>query len=168
MKRFVMAMAGIWVLMSGCIREEQKGADLEVGNRLPDFEVVMNDGTVVTDDMLEGNVSVIMFFHTSCPDCQQALPRMQQIYDEYASKGIVFALISREETESEVISYWKETGLEMPFSAQKDRAVYEKFATSRIPRIYINDRNGIIRHIFTDDPVPSYDDLENSLKSVIR
>lgn len=168
MKRFIIALTAVCTMVAGCIKEGQDGADLKVGDRLPDFEVVLNDGTVVTDDGLEGNVSVVMFFHTSCPDCQQALPRMQQIYDEYTSKGVLFALISREEIESDISPYWKETGLEMPYSAQNDRTVYEKFASSRIPRIYINDRNGIIRHIYTDDPVPLYDDLKNSLESVIR
>ena len=50
----------------------------------------------------------------------------------------------------------------MPYSAQEDRSVYEKFAKTRIPRIYIS-KDGIIRHIFTDDPVPSYDDLKSPL-----
>ena len=155
-------------VVSSCIKDKPQGADLKVGDRLPDFEVVMNDGTVVSDEGLAGSVSVVMFFHTSCPDCRQALPRVQQIYDEYASKGVAFALISREDAEQGVEAYWNEQGLKMPYSAQNDRKVYEQFASSRIPRIYINDRNGIIRYIFTDDPVPSYDDIDFSIRSLIR
>ena len=93
---------------------------------------------------------------------------MQRLYDEYASKGVVFALISRAQSSDDIESYWKENGLKMPYSAQKDRTVYEKFATESIPRVYINDRDGIIRYIYTDNPVPSYDDLKTSLESVIR
>ena len=101
-------MKNIWIIvlgliLSSCIKERQ-GEELTVGDRLPDFEVVMNDGSVVNDEILSGGVSVVMFFHTSCPDCQQALPRMQQIYDEYASKGVSFALISREDVEVDVAS----------------------------------------------------------------
>ena len=154
--------------MTGCIKEKQTGADLKVGDILPDFEVVMNDGSVVTDEILKKKVSVVMFFHTTCPDCQQALPIMQNIYDEYASKGVVFALISREEGSEDVADYFNENGLKMPFSAQNDRKVYGLFAKTRIPRIYINDRDGIIRYIYTDDPVPSYDDLKSSVESLIR
>lgn len=154
--------------MTGCIKEKQTGADLKVGDILPDFEVVMNDESVVTDEILKEKVSVVMFFHTTCPDCQQALPIMQNIYDEYASKGVVFALISREEGSEDVADYFNENGLKMPFSAQNDRKVYELFAKTRIPRIYINDRDGIIRYIYTDDPVPSYDDLKSSVESLIR
>lgn len=155
-------------ILTACIKERQTGADLKIGDILPDFEVVMNDGSVVTDEILKDKVSVVMFFHTTCPDCQQALPRMQQIYDEYTSKGVLFTLISREQGKDDIESYFKENGLNMPFSAQNDRKVYEKFAKTRIPRIYINEKGGIIRYIFTDDPVPSYDELKSSLESVIR
>lgn len=155
-------------ILTSCIKEKQTGADLEVGDMLPDFEVVMNDGSVITDDMLKESPSVVMFFHTTCPDCQQALPRMQQIYDLYTSKGVLFALVSREQGEDEIESYFDANDLEMPYSAQNDRKVYEKFAKTRIPRIYICGKDGIIRYIFTDDPVPSYDELKSSLEAVIR
>ena len=165
-------MKNIWIVvlglvLSSCIKEKQVD-ELVVGDRLPDFEVVMNDGSVIDDDILSGGVSVVMFFHTSCPDCQQALPRMQQIYDEYASKGVLFALISREQDTAEIDSYFKENRLNMPFSGQNDRKVYEKFAKTRIPRIYINGKGGTIRYIYTDDPVPSYDDLVSSVEFLIR
>ncbi len=155
-------------ILTACIKEKQTGADLKIGDILPDFEVVMNDGSVITDELLKENTSVVMFFHTTCPDCQQALPRMHHIYNEYAAKGVLFALISREQGNNEIESYFKENGLNMPFSAQIDRKVYEKFAKTRIPRIYINAKGGTIRYIFTDDPVPSYDELKSSLESVIR
>ena len=154
-------------MVSACIKERPTGADLKIGDMLPDFEITMNDRSVVTDDDLMEGLSVIMFFHTSCPDCQNALPVMQKIYDKYAQKGVPFVLISREEVQQDVEFFWKREGLEMPFSAQETRDVYELFARTRIPRIYIS-KDGIIRHIYTDDPVPSYDDLKAVLEDIIR
>ena len=167
MKRFIAIISLIGIL-SSCIKEKNNGADVKVGDTLPHFEVLMSDGSLVTDDFLKGSVSIVMFFHTSCPDCQQALPRMQHIYDEYASKEVRIALISREEDPYSIETYWNDNGLDMPYSAQTDREVYELFAMSRIPRIYISDENGTVRYIFTDDPVPSYDDLKSALESLIR
>ena len=118
--------------------------------------------------MLKESVSVVMFFHTSCPDCQQVLPQMQKVYDEYASKEVKFALVSREESRQSIDAFWEEKGLKMPYSAQNDRKVYEKFAYERIPRVYICGKGGIIRYMFTDDPNPSYEDIKVSLESVIR
>ena len=167
MKRIISVLA-VLAALTGCIKEKQTGAELKVGDILPDFEVVMNDGSVVTDDMLKESVSVVMFFHTSCPDCQQVLPQMQKIYDEYASEGVKFALISREDSDVSIDAFWEEKSLKMPYSAQTTRNIYEKFASERIPRVYICEKGGIIRYIFTDNPNPSYDDIKVSLDSLIR
>lgn len=167
MKRIIYVLAAAFAL-SGCIKEEHTAADLQVGDTLPDFRVEMSDATTVTDDMLKETVSVVMFFHTSCPDCQQVLPQMQKVYDEYSSKSIQIVLISREETAETIEAFWKEKGLKMPYSAQNNRIVYETFAQDRIPRVYICEKGGVIRYIFTDDPNPLYDDLKSALEAVIR
>lgn len=158
----------VLTVLSGCIKERQTGADLKVGDSLPDFEVMMNDGTVVTDGLLRESVSIVMFFHTSCPDCQQTLPQMQKVYDEYASKGVRIVLISRDESRQSIESFWQEKLLKMPYSAQNDRKVYEKFARERIPRGYVNEKGGTIRYIFTDNPNPTYDDIRSALEQIIR
>ena len=167
MKRILGVLAAV-VCLSGCINEKIEGADLKVGDIIPDFEVVMNDGSIVDDEMLKESVSVVMLFHTSCPDCQQVLPEMQKIYAKYAPSGVNIALISREESGSSIDAFWKENGFDMPYSAQTSRDVYEMFARERIPRVYICEKGGIIRYIFTDNPNPSYDDLRSSLESIIR
>lgn len=167
MKRIFAVMA-VLTLLSGCIKEKQTGADLKVGDSLPDFEVMMNDGTVVTDEQLKESVSIIMFFHTSCPDCQQTLPHMQKVYDDYVSEGVRIALISRDESRQSIESFWQEKSLKMPYSAQNDRKVYEKFARERIPRVYVNEKGGTIRYIFTDNPNPSYEDISSAIEQIIR
>ena len=147
---------------SGCIKDEM-GPELKVGDSIPDFNVVMNDGANVSDETLKGNVSCVVFFHTTCPDCQKTLPVIQKIYDEYLPKGVSFVLISREQEADEIRAFWEENSLNMPYSAQSDRKVYNLFAQTRIPRVYLIDKDGIIRYIFTDDPIPDYDVLNNSL-----
>ena len=152
-----------------CIKEVQKGADLGVGDSVPDFTVTMNDGNQVTGVSLrEGmGISVIVFFTTQCPDCRETLPHIQRLYQEYASEDVKFALISREDTEENIYSFWKDNGFTMPFSAQADRRIYELFARSRVPRVYIC-RDGVIKYIFTDKPsIPTYELLSASLEEVL-
>ena len=151
--------------LSSCIKEGTSGVELEPGDSVPEFAVVMNDGSTLSSADLKGAVSLVMFFHTGCPDCQQALPRVQQIYEEFQDTELRFALISREEEASRIESYWEEHQFTLPYSAQPDRRVYELFARERIPRIYINDKNGIIRAVFTDNPVPEYSDLKEAIDS---
>ena len=136
---------------------------MKVGDKLPDFSVTMNDSSVVTGATLRKSASVIMFFHSSCPDCRQTLPHVQRLYNEYASRGVQFALISREEEETSVAAYWAEKEFTMPYSAQKDRRVYELFARRRVPRIYVSDSVGVVRYVFTDNPTPTAEVLFGTL-----
>ena len=52
MRRISVVLA-VMMCLAGCINEKIEGADLKVGDMIPDFEVVMNDGRVVTDDELK-------------------------------------------------------------------------------------------------------------------
>lgn len=155
------------VCVVGCIKEREKGADLGVGDVIPDFEVTMSDGSVVSGEDLRQGVSCIVFFNTSCPDCRAELPEIQRLHDEYALKGVSFALISRSESMDDVEGYWAANGLEMPFSAQETRHVYSLFAKSGIPRVYMSEKGGIIRHVFADNPVPAYDELKSALSGLM-
>ena len=166
--RRILASLSILIGLCGCIKEKRNGHEISVGDHIPDFEVMMSDGTIVTDVSLNGAVSIIMFFHTSCPDCRQTLPVVQEIYDSYVEKGVKFVLISREQTKEEIETFWAEKGLTMPYSPQTSREVYSLFAQSRIPRIYISDRNCTVRTIFTDDPRPSFIDIDAALNSIIE
>lgn len=149
--------------LTSCIKEKTTpSADLKVGDAIPSFSVVMNDGSIVTGEKLSSGISCIVFFHTSCPDCKEAMPAVQKLYDEYLPQGVSFALISRSEGAESVDSYWKECGYTMPYSAQNDDKVYKMFAPNRVPRVYIC-RDGIIRAIFTDDPTPDYNTLKDSM-----
>ena len=150
-----------------CIKEKQTGADLAAGDRIPDLAVTMNDGTTLTGARLRTGTSCIMFFTTACPDCRQTLPHIQRIYDDYSGKGVKFALISREEGPETIAAYWSKKGFTMPYSAQTDRRIYNLFARTRVPRIYIC-RNGVIRSILTDQPSnPVYEDISAALESVL-
>lgn len=155
------------VSLISCIKEKQTGANLSVGDRIPSFEIRMNDGTTVTGSQLSGGVCCIVFFSTECPDCRQTMPVVQRLYDEYSGRNVRFAIISREDDYESVSAYWRSQGFTMPYSAQSDRRIYELFARTRVPRIYIC-RQGIIKSIFTDQPSnPTYETLSDALNEEI-
>lgn len=166
MKRIFSILFCAVLISVSCIKEGQTGSDLAVGDSVPDFMVTMNDGTTVTGELLCKGVSCIMFFTTACPDCRQTLPHMQKVYDEYVSQGVSFALISRQEGAESISKFWQEQGFTMPYSAQDDRKVYEQFAMTRVPRVYIC-RHGVIKSIFTDSPNPAYEDISSALDSAL-
>ena len=152
------------LMLVSCIRESgTDGPELGPGDRLPEFYVTLQDGSSLSTSDLSGEVSVIVFFNTGCPDCRKTLPLIQQLYDRYESAEFRFLCISREEGAAEIAEYWTEHGYTMPYSAQESREIYNLFATYAVPRIYISDIDGVIRSIWTDNPLPTFDELETAL-----
>ena len=159
------------ILFVSCINEgvERKTSTLEVivGDSLPAFRVTMNDGKELDNTMFRGKTGVIAFFHTECPDCQHELPILNALYLAHAGDSLfLMACIARAQGSEEILTYWDCHGLELPFSAQEDRTVFNLFAHSRIPHIYISDADGIVRFIHDDRDMPRLDTLEKECEAL--
>lgn len=144
------------LLLTGCssINEDNNVTErVHVGDRVPSFTVdVVNDGvhSTFSTAQLTGE-TVIVFFNTTCPDCQRDLPKLNQYYLKHkADEGFQMVAISRAEGEEDVAAYWKDKGLQIPYSAQDDRRIYELFASSIIPRIYFVSAQGVVTRIFIE------------------
>lgn len=159
-----MLLGSIWLISCLGDEGEEGTVNLKAGDAVPAFSVIMDNGRAVTDELLKGTVSLIVFFNTGCPDCREELPVLQKIYEEYGPK-INMVCISREEGTHDIAEYWKDNHFTLPYSAQENRAVYYMFAKSGIPRVYIVDKTLVIRNVFTDKPVASFEDLSSAIEA---
>lgn len=124
------------MIMSGCVFEKEPEAfSLQVGDTVPYFSIVMNDGSTLTSRSLEGHKSVLAFFNTDCNDCRRELPVIQKAMED--NPDIQFICIAREENEAQIREFWQRNNLTLPYSPQTDRKIYNLFATNIIPRIYL-------------------------------
>ena len=124
----------------------------------------MNDGSTIRTSDLLGGVSVVVFFNVGCGDCRVELPEVQRLWD--LQLGVPIVLIARENTEEAIQSFWQQAQLTMPYSPQSDRKVYSLFASSRIPRIYICDNQGVIRFSHSDDTMPTAEQMADEIKAI--
>lgn len=155
MNKYIALML-LCLLMTGCSSIEDDNEVTErvnVGDRVPLFSVEMvKDGerSTFSTAQLTGE-TVIVFFNTTCPDCQRDLPKLNQYYLKHkVDEGFQMVAISRAEGEEDVAAYWKDKGLQIPYSAQNDRRIYELFASSIIPRIYFVSAQGVVTRIFIE------------------
>ena len=156
------------LLVSSCIKEASNaGESVTIGDPMPAFTVTMGDGSELDSRSLNGHPSLLVFFNTTCPDCRVTLPRVQRAYEEFAPRGVRFVAISRAQGADEVRSYWDASGFTIPWSAQEDRKVYQLFAQSVIPRVYVFDRRGTVTAMFGDNPCPQYEDLVSAIEQVL-
>lgn len=144
------------------------------GDQLPSFAIQLSIadtldwrygiGTTFDTAKLQDKVGIIVFFHTSCKDCKRWLPVIQSAYDIIKNDmSVSLVCISRAEQEAEICDYFNSNELSLPYSPQSDRRIYELFATSGIPRIYVADTKGIVRNVFTDRDTPNLTELMNAI-----
>ncbi len=137
-----------------------------VGDQMPAFTLKASDGSEITSSSLKGQIYLLNFFDTSCPDCKQELPVLQQVYEDY--KGTITVLnVPRSQTTEEVSAYWKEAGLTMPVYTATDSKLYYKFATRGIPRTYLVNTSGKVEALFTDSPVADYATIDQALVKML-
>lgn len=127
---------------------------VKVGDRVPEFTVetvIPTEGGSVRGSFSTAHLSgetVIVFFNTWCPDCQRDLPLLNQHYLQHKDdEGFQMVAISRAEAEESVADFWSANNLQIPYSAQDDRRIYDLFASSIIPRIYFVSAKGIVTRI---------------------
>lgn len=140
---------------AGCVHdEESSGRALGAGDRLPRFAVETLGGEAVTDGSFADGRGAIVFFSTGCADCRRELPRLEQEYRQFClrpdSDGFRLICISRAEPAEQVASFWQQNDLTMPVAAVADRSVYDLFASSGVPRLFLVDR-GVITASFLED-----------------
>lgn len=152
---------------AACVNDDKPAEAVSlvaVGDRLPEFEVVMNDGRRVDTRSLAGAPSMIVFFNTTCSDCRHELPVIQAVHEQMPSLAIV--CIARAQSADDIAAYWSQNGLTLPYSAQDTRDVYNIFATGVIPRIYVSDSSLTVRAIFDDTDMPTADRLIKLVESL--
>ena len=94
---------------------------------------------------LENKFALIIFFSTTCSDCQKAFPDISTLYHTYKDDpSVCVLLIARGETEEQVAAYFREHQYNMKFFADPDLNVYSLFADNTIPRVFLADKDSTI------------------------
>lgn len=146
------------LLLWGCgsIHEEDDVVErIVVGSRVPIFSVNVVDYEGLTTSFSTNRLygeTVIVFFSTQCKDCQRELPELNDYYLKHKDdEGFQMVAISRAEGEQSVADFWSANNLQIPYSAQEDRKIYDLFASSVIPRVYFVSSSGIITKVLIEN-----------------
>lgn len=152
-----MFMVLFCLVVTGCgsIHEDNDVVErIVVGDRVPSFSVsVVVNGSPATfsTSHLTGE-TVIVFFSTLCGDCKRELPELNDYYLRHRDDpGFQMVAISRGEGEDMVVPFWEEYDLQIPYSAQSDRQIYNLFASSIIPRVYFVSAQGLVTRILIEN-----------------
>lgn len=162
-------LLSLLLMLGSCAMNDDEVAGttvgLQPGDEVAEFAVTLSDGSPFTSQSLRGVVGVIVFFNTLCPDCRSELPVVDRLQAEFPD--VVFIAIARDEGAESIARFWDDEGLSLPY-APAGAMPYSLFAASGIPRIYVTrsaDTAETPRIVaaFSDNPIPSADELRDAL-----
>jgi cytochrome c biogenesis protein CcmG/thiol:disulfide interchange protein DsbE len=118
-------------------------AAVKVGERAPDFELTMIDGSKVRSADLHGQVVVLNFWATWCGPCKAELPLLDAYYRVRKANGLRVFAVATEDS----LPAFKLKPLFAAMAIPSARRIKGPFAVmSALPTNYIIDRAGIVRY----------------------
>ncbi len=75
-----------------------------VGCDMPDFEARTLTGDTLNPDNLKGKITVVNFWFIGCPPCENELPGLNRLVEEYEGKPVNFLAFGRDD-EEEIVEY---------------------------------------------------------------
>jgi len=149
----------------GLIRNGQ--GQLPVGSEVPDFVLTTFDGQDIALADLSGQVVVINFWASWCSTCDEEAAELEQAYQVYKDRGVVFLGVDYSDTDRAALAYLEQYGVTYPNGPDLGTRISQAFRIRAVPETYIVGADGLLaaRKI---GPFLSLQEIVNTIESVLE
>lgn len=145
---------------SGYLQVRDRGAQMAlIGQTAPDISVKtwIKGGPVTLED-LRGRVALLEFWATWCKPCQEMFPKLKQLHEQAAPRGLEIIAITRhylayggtEEAMQKELQLMTGTvtehGVSFPVGVAEDERLQAIYGANGLPTAVLIDRHGIVRY----------------------
>ena len=152
----VLAVVGVIFALSG---HRQPPVGTEIGKTAPDFTLSDFQGVKISLSGFRGQVVILEFWQSTCPDCRRETPYLDELYRRYKDKGVVWLGVNLNHDHDAAQKFLEDKGLAgdqttvgKDYTAAMD--VVKLFNVPLVPCVFVIDRRGIIRYrgVYPDKP----------------
>ncbi len=118
---------------------------LAIGQRAPDFDVTLTDGSVMSTADYGGPLW-INFMATWCPQCVEELPMMQRFSPQLEGQ-MTMLLVDVGEDRQTVREFVRSLNVDLPVGVDADGTIQRQWGAYALPVHYWLDADGIVREI---------------------
>jgi len=119
------------------------GTGVKVGQTLAPFSLESLDGSQVTVGQ-PGKITVINFWATWCPPCQEEMPELQ-IFAQQNQEKVNFYAVNLQESKGKISEFMNKNKYTMTVLLDNDGSVGKKFQVSAIPTTIIVNKHGMVK-----------------------
>ena len=161
----VLLAALVFALVSNFIKDQP---EVKAGVEAPPFQLKQLNGdeagTYRTFDEFKGKGIMLNFWATYCKPCEEEMPYMQSLYDEYQDKGIEIIAVSMDVTELVVTDFVERHKLTFPVLHDIKQEVTELYGIVPLPTsLFINPEGEVVEIV--EGPL-TLSKLEGYLKQI--
>jgi peroxiredoxin len=124
------------------------GYIVKLGQVIPDFDLVLPDGTKTDIRALRGKVVMLQFTASWCSVCRQEMPHIErEIWQKHKDNpGFALYGVDLKEPRETVIEFQKQMGITYPLALDPDGEIFYSFAAqgAGVTRNVIIDKTGKI------------------------
>jgi peroxiredoxin len=121
---------------------DQRGYLVRVGDKAPDFEIEMTDGTRVRLSDYAGKVVMLQFTASWCSVCRREMPVIEdEIWKINKDKDFALIGIDRDEPRDVVIEFGGKTGVTYPLGLDPGANIFG---------LYADKKSGVTRNVIID------------------
>jgi peroxiredoxin len=129
---------------------------VDVGDKLPDFNISTLSGQVVQSAKIRGkNPLVLVFWATWCKSCVNEVPELKKLFSIYKPKGVEFLAVNIGISDfiESIRPFIKKHDICYPIALDKKTSLTNRFDILAIPMIIISDLQGVVRYRSPSVPV---------------
>ncbi|WP_397536662.1 peroxiredoxin family protein [Rummeliibacillus pycnus] len=111
----------------------------------PDFELKTLEGETVRLSDYVGKKVIINFWATWCPPCNEEVPHMQKVYEEYKNQGVEILAVNvtnKDKGKEAVAQFVKKHGLTFEVLLDEEGLVGSTYQVLTLPTTYMIDTKG--------------------------
>ncbi len=163
-------LAGIFLLLALTAKAQEEGDIIKVGDTMPVFTIVSDNGNELKSSALQGKVILINLFATWCPPCQKELAAIEEtLWPKYKNNAnFTMLVIGREHNEAELKTYNEKKGFDFPLYPDKNKNIYNSFASKFIPRTYLIGKDGKVIYASKGYTEEEFTELMNKIEKALK
>lgn len=158
----VLGLLGI--LGFGLARAQQ--GSIGIGSRVPDFTLTTFEGEQIRIADLRGQVVLLNFWASWCVTCEVEARELEQVFQMYEDRGVIFLGIDYLDSEPEALAYLERYGITYPNGPDMRSRISQAFRIRGVPETYIVDPEGRVADVMIG-PYPSIEMIVQDLETVL-